>query len=307
MKLRLMQPPLLIDIGRIKDLAYIREEDGQIRIGAATTHYQIESSELLKKICPLLPECAGHIGDVQVRNKGTIGGSVAHSDPGGDWPAAIVALSAELVAVSRNGERAIKADDFFVELLTTALDTIASVQQLRVSMITGSGDTVLDEWIQRTSNYDKALQALYDALDTSHGVVTLDVQSKRRDEQAAFSQLPPDEFVPIAERTGLIGPMTDFVLRSALAQCRKWNEAGHHLSVAVNLSARTLIERDLPDRIEAMCQRWAVPTNRLVLALGLSTQDEAEFRTFGEPVARHRRDPRQGCRRTRSGNLLMQK
>ncbi|PYS67212.1 MAG: carbon monoxide dehydrogenase, partial [Acidobacteria bacterium] len=68
MKLRLMQPPLLIDIGRIKDLSYIREENGQIRIGAATTHYQIESSELLKNICPLLPECASHIGDVQVRN-----------------------------------------------------------------------------------------------------------------------------------------------------------------------------------------------------------------------------------------------
>src|SRR5213079_2508647 len=105
MKLRLMQPPLLIDIGRIKDLAYIREEDGQIRIGAATTHYQIESSDLLKQICPLLPECAASIGDVQVRNKGTIGGSVAHSDPAADWPAAIIALNAEIIAVSKGGER----------------------------------------------------------------------------------------------------------------------------------------------------------------------------------------------------------
>jgi len=133
MKLRLMQPPLLIDIGRIKDLAYIREEDGQIRIGAATTHYQIESSELLKKICPLLPECASHIGDVQVRNKGTIGGSVAHSDPSGDWPAAIVALSAELVAVSKNGERTIAADDFFVDLLTTALDPNEILREIRIN------------------------------------------------------------------------------------------------------------------------------------------------------------------------------
>ena len=137
MKLRLMQPPLLIDIGRIKDLAYIREEDGQIRIGAATTHYQIESSELLKKICPLLPECAGHIGDVQVRNKGTIGGSVAHSDPGGDWPAAIIALSAELVAVSKNGERTIKADDFFIDLLTTALDTSEILREIRINRTSG--------------------------------------------------------------------------------------------------------------------------------------------------------------------------
>src|ERR1051326_7826428 len=81
MKLRLMQPPLLVDIARIKDLSYIREEDGQIRIGAMTTHYQIESSDLLKQTCPLMPECAATIGDAQVRNCGTIGGSVAHSDP----------------------------------------------------------------------------------------------------------------------------------------------------------------------------------------------------------------------------------
>ena len=133
MKLRLMQPPLLIDIGRIKDLAYIREENGQIRIGAATTHYQIESSELLKKICPLLPECASHIGDVQVRNKGTIGGSVAHSDPGGDWPAAIIALDAELVAVSKNGERTIKAGDFFINLLTTALEPSEILREIRIN------------------------------------------------------------------------------------------------------------------------------------------------------------------------------
>src|SRR5213076_539479 len=122
MKLRLTQPSLLVDIARIKDLAYIREEDGQIRIGAATTHYQIESSDLLKQICPLLPECAASIGDVQVRNKGTIGGSVAHSDPAADWPAAIIALNAEIIAVSKGGERTIKADDFFVDLLTTALE-----------------------------------------------------------------------------------------------------------------------------------------------------------------------------------------
>src|SRR5437763_6980773 len=133
MKLRLIQPPLLVDIGRIKDLSYIREEDGQIRIGSMTTHYQIESSELLKQICPLLPECAAHIGDLQVRNKGTIGGSLAHSDPAGDWPAAILALNAELVAVSKNGERTIKADDFFVDLLTTALEPGEILREIRVN------------------------------------------------------------------------------------------------------------------------------------------------------------------------------
>jgi carbon-monoxide dehydrogenase medium subunit len=137
MKLRLAQPPLVIDIGRISDLTYVREEDGRIHIGAMTTHYQIESSELLQKICPLLPECAGHIGDVQVRNKGTIGGSLAHSDPAGDWPAAIIALNAELVATSKNGERIIKADDFFVDLLTTALEPGEILREVRINKPAG--------------------------------------------------------------------------------------------------------------------------------------------------------------------------
>jgi aerobic carbon-monoxide dehydrogenase medium subunit len=132
MKLRLAQPALLIDLGRIKDLSYIREDADSILIGAMTTHYDIESSSLLKRICPLLPECASHIGDAQVRNKGTIGGSIAHSDPAGDWPAAIIALNAEMLAVVRNGERTIKADDFFVDFLTTALEQGEILREIRI-------------------------------------------------------------------------------------------------------------------------------------------------------------------------------
>ena len=133
MKLRLAMPPLLIDIGRIADLSYIREEGDQIRIGAMTSHYQIESSDLLKKICPLLPECAGHIGDVQVRNKGTIGGSLAHSDPAGDWPAAVISLNAEIVAIGKHGDRSIGVDDFFVDLMTTALEPGEILREIRIS------------------------------------------------------------------------------------------------------------------------------------------------------------------------------
>ncbi|HEX6189963.1 MAG TPA: xanthine dehydrogenase family protein subunit M, partial [Pyrinomonadaceae bacterium] len=113
------------------------EEDGQICIGAMTTHYQIESSDLLKGICPLLPDCASHIGDMQVRNKGTIGGSVAHADPAGDWPAAIIALNAEVVATSKNGERTIKAGDFFVDMLTTALEPGEILREIRIKKTNG--------------------------------------------------------------------------------------------------------------------------------------------------------------------------
>lgn len=137
MKLRLAMPSLLVDIGRIKDLAYIREANGGIVIGAATTHYQIESSDLLKEICPLLPQCAGHIGDMQVRNKGTIGGSVAHSDPAGDWPAAMVALNVEMIVASKSGDRSVKADDFFVDLMTTALEPGEILREIRVKKSSG--------------------------------------------------------------------------------------------------------------------------------------------------------------------------
>ncbi len=137
MKLRLAQPQMLVDIGRIKDLAYIREEENQIRIGAMTTHYQLESSERLREICPLLPETAARIGDVQVRNKGTIGGSLAHSDPAADWPAAIIALEAEMVTVGTSGERVIKADDFFVDMLMTALEPGEILREIRVNVPQG--------------------------------------------------------------------------------------------------------------------------------------------------------------------------
>ncbi len=133
MKLRLAQPSLLIDIGRIRDLAYIRESNGQIHIGAMTTHYQLESNERLKEICPLLPECAAHIGDVQVRNKGTIGGSLVHADPAADWPAAILALDAEMVVISGQGERTVAASDFFVDMLTSALEPGEILREIRIN------------------------------------------------------------------------------------------------------------------------------------------------------------------------------
>ena len=132
MKLRLMQPKVLIDLGRIKDLSYIKEEGGQLRIGAMTTHFQIETSDVVRRACPLLTETATHLGDMQVRNKGTIGGSLAHSDPAADWPAAILALDAEIIATSAKGDRTIKAADFFVEMLTTALQPGEILREIRI-------------------------------------------------------------------------------------------------------------------------------------------------------------------------------
>jgi len=132
MKLRLAQPKHLIDIGKVAGLSGVKEEGGTLVIGAMTTHYAIESSALLKSKCPLLPEVAGHIGDPMVRNMGTIGGSLAHADPAADWPAAAIALSADLVAEGPKGKRTIKADDFFKGLLTTALADDEILTEIRV-------------------------------------------------------------------------------------------------------------------------------------------------------------------------------
>lgn len=122
MKLRLAQPKVVVDIGRIGDLRSITERDGMITIGALNTHHEIESSDLLGRSCPLLPEVAGTIGDVQVRNKGTIGGSCVHADPAADWPAAMLALDAEFEIAGPRGSRIVAAKDFFVDMLTSAVE-----------------------------------------------------------------------------------------------------------------------------------------------------------------------------------------
>lgn len=132
LKLRLQSVDHLIDLGRIQSLRYIREQGDKIAIGALATHWMVESSELLRQKCPLLAECAARIGDVQVRNRGTIGGSLSHADPAADYPAAVLALEAEIDAMSANGKRTVRAGDFFVDMMTTALAPGEIVTEVRV-------------------------------------------------------------------------------------------------------------------------------------------------------------------------------
>ena len=121
MKLRLAAPRVVVDLGRIGDLSYIRDDGEEIALGTLVTHAEVEHSELLRRRAPMLAETAAEIGDVQVRNRGTLGGSLAHADPAADYPAAVLALKAEFTLASRSGTRTVKAKDFFVDLLTTAL------------------------------------------------------------------------------------------------------------------------------------------------------------------------------------------
>jgi len=167
MKLRLSEPSLLIDIARIPGLSGVREKDGTIEIGAATTHHAVATSALLLDKCPALAETAATIGDPQVRNRGTMGGSLAHADPAADYPGMLVALDAEIHLKGTEGWRAVKASDFFQALFTVDLrpdEIIAGVQ------FTPQRAAAYAKLHQRASHF--AIVGVGASLDVSGGTIT---------------------------------------------------------------------------------------------------------------------------------------
>lgn len=132
MKLRLATPAHLIDITRIDGLHGVRDDGDQVVIGALTTHHAVTRNELIRSLLPVLAETANVVGDQQVRNRGTIGGALAHADAAADYPAAILALGAELVARGPDGERTIAAADFFLDFLTTSLAPEEMLTEIRI-------------------------------------------------------------------------------------------------------------------------------------------------------------------------------
>jgi carbon-monoxide dehydrogenase medium subunit len=139
MKLRLAMPELLIDIGRVRELSYIRDEGDHIAVGALTRHHDVEHSELLARELPLLAHAAGQVGDPQIRHRGTIGGSLAHADPASDLPAVALALSATLVATGAGGTREIPATEFFRGLFEPALEPGELLTEIRLPKPAGTG------------------------------------------------------------------------------------------------------------------------------------------------------------------------
>jgi aerobic carbon-monoxide dehydrogenase medium subunit len=132
MKLRLARPALLVDIGQLSDLSYVRDAGESIAVGALTRHHDLATDPLVQEHCPLLSHTAGLIGDPQVRHRGTIGGSVAHGDPASDLPTVLVALDAEIAVRGPEGERTIAATDFFRRLFETALGPQDVLTEIRV-------------------------------------------------------------------------------------------------------------------------------------------------------------------------------
>jgi aerobic carbon-monoxide dehydrogenase medium subunit len=166
MKLRLSEPKTLIDIARIPGLSGIREKDQKIEIGAGTVHHDVASSALLRQVCPAIADCAADIGDPQVRNRGTLGGSLAHADPAADYPAVMLALDAEIHLKSPKGWRVVKASEFFQGLFTVDLAADEIIAGVQFAPVKSAAYAKLH---QRASHF--AIVGVAAALDVKSGVI----------------------------------------------------------------------------------------------------------------------------------------
>ena len=166
MKLRLSEPGLLIDIARIPELKGIRRSAGTIEIGAGTVHHDVATSSLIHDACPMLAETAASIGDQQVRNRGTIGGSLAHADPAADYPAAMLALDADILIAGAKGTRVVKASRFFKGLFTVDLGPDEIVTAVKFAPVKVAAYAKLH---QRASHF--AIVGVAAALEISDGTI----------------------------------------------------------------------------------------------------------------------------------------
>ena len=139
MRLRLAAPSVLVDIGRIADLNYVRDGGDHVAVGALTTMEEAHFSELLERECPILAHTAGEVGDPQVRHRGTVGGTVAHSDPASDIPTVLLALDATLVVQGPDGQRTVPASDFWLGIFESALGPQDLLTEIRVPKLAGAG------------------------------------------------------------------------------------------------------------------------------------------------------------------------
>jgi carbon-monoxide dehydrogenase medium subunit len=195
MKLRLAQPRLLVDIGRIPGLSYVRSEDGVLAIGAMTTYRQIELSDEVHRAAPVLAEAAQEVGDPQVRAKGTLAGALAHADPAGDLPAVALGLGGTIRALGPNGEREIDLDSFFVDMLTTALGEREIIREVRLRRQPAGAGAAYQKFDQPASHY--ALTGVCAVITLQNGSIA--------SARVGVTGVGPKAYRPTAVEQALIG------------------------------------------------------------------------------------------------------
>ncbi|NWJ96129.1 MAG: xanthine dehydrogenase family protein subunit M [Chloroflexi bacterium] len=211
MRLRLAQPEKIIDIGALRpQLSYIKQNDNNIVIGAMTSYYEIETSTLLKETWPVLPEATSLIGDTQIRNWGTIGGSLVHADPSSDLPAVLLALGAELVLQSKaGGERLVPIEEFFVHIMTTSIEPNELLIEIRIPKPQG----------QKASYVKLANKASHYAVVGAAVVVSLN-QGIIREIKIAFSGLAATPLRAEGVEEALKGQLpNDAIIAAACKEC----------------------------------------------------------------------------------------
>ena len=211
MKLRFAQPGALIDINRIPELRGISEQGGLIRIGAMTTESELIASPLLQQKLPLLPEAALLIADPQVRNRGTIGGDIAHGDPGNDHPAICLALDATFVLQGPQGERQVKAVDFFLGTYMTALAENEILTAILVAPFAAGTGSAYQKLKRKTGDWATAGAAV--VLNMAGGVV--------KQARIGLTNVAPTALRATEAEAALMGkPLTDATLDAAAAAVR---------------------------------------------------------------------------------------
>ncbi len=169
MKLRLARPALLVDVGRLAELSYVREDGDRIAIGALTRHKDVAGAALLRKHCGIVAHTAGQVGDPQVRHRGTIGGSLAHGDPASDLPTVVLALDGELVARGSGSERTIAAREFFTGVFSTALAADEMLVEVRVPKLGPSAGWSYTKMSRRAQDW--ATVAVAAVVERSNGSI----------------------------------------------------------------------------------------------------------------------------------------
>jgi aerobic carbon-monoxide dehydrogenase medium subunit len=195
MKLRLAQPKLLVDIGRIPGLSYVKREDGVLAIGAMTTYRQIQMSPEVHQSAPVLAEAAHEVGDPQVRAKGTLAGALAHADPAGDLPAVALALGGAIRALGSGGERDIDLDGFFVDMLTTSLQEREIIREVRLKVQPAGAGAAYQKFDQPASHY--ALTGVCAVISVQNGTIAA--------ARIGVTGVGPKAYRPTAVEQALVG------------------------------------------------------------------------------------------------------